>query len=55
MVLTIQTRSVYGNDLHYPTNDDARLVCALLGTKTIPDWAVRLLVNGYGHTVEEQS
>lgn len=36
MIIYVEIRSVYGNDLIYPVCDKAQALCRLLGTKTIP-------------------
>lgn len=37
MFITVQMRSVYGNDLVYPMDDAARLFAKLTGSKTFND------------------
>ena len=37
----VELRDVYGNTLLYPVNKPAQLFCNLLGTKTIPQWALK--------------
>lgn len=46
--ITIEIRSVYGNDTIYPACAHSRFLCALMGTKTITREKLRLIrANGY--------
>ena len=50
MVITVSVRSVYGNDLVYPADDQAALFAALIGVKTFNAVQVRT-IRALGYTV----
>ena len=35
MIVTVEQRTVWGNDLYYPINELAKKFCELLGVKTL--------------------
>ena len=45
MYIEYSIKNRYGNDLMYPENSWADLICAIAGTKTITDSLLRLLEN----------
>ena len=57
MKILITVKEKYGNELLYPLNDTAKLICKLLGTKTIAKEKVKPLEDlGYRVTMSyEQS
>ena len=57
MKILITVKEKYGNELLYPLNDTAKLICKLLGTKTIAKDKVKSLEDlGYKVTMSyEQS
>ena len=57
MQVLITVKERYGNELLYPLNDTAKLICKLLGTKTIAKEKVKPLEDlGYRVTMSyEQS
>ena len=57
MKILITVKEKYGNELLYPLNDTAKLICKLLGTKTIAKDKVKPLEDlGYRVTMSyEQS
>ena len=57
MKILITVKEKYGNELLYPLNDTAKLICTLLGTKTIAKDKVKPLEDlGYRVTMSyEQS
>ena len=42
----------YGKDQRYPVSVDARMLCALMGTKTLTASALTILAR-HGHRVEQ--
>ena len=51
MQLHIKIENKYGNDLIYPCCDNSKLICQLLGTKTIPNDKAKILKElGYTFT-----
>jgi hypothetical protein len=52
MKILITVKEKYGNELLYPLNDTAKLICVLLGTKTIPKDKIKTLEDlGYRITM----
>ena len=46
------TKNVWGNELRYPITRDAKLVCELMGTKTLTDIGLHVLER-YGITAAD--
>lgn len=51
MKISYSTKSVYGNDNHYPVSDDAKTICKLTGRKTLTERDIAILTEA-GHEVE---
>lgn len=51
--LTVEIKSVYGNELIYPACDTSRVLCRLMGKKTLSDNDVKQLKSiGYTFKVK---
>lgn len=50
MEIQVSVRNVYGRELIYPENDAARLLCQLVGTKTLSRDQLRL-ARELGHEI----
>jgi len=56
MNLTIELKTVYGNDLIYPVCDKAKKLCSLTNQKTFSQFAIQKLKElGYTFTQKELS
>ncbi len=50
MTMTIKIKNVYGNELVYPADETAKKFADLLGTKTLPHWAL-CKIEALGYTI----
>ena len=56
MNLTIEIKSVYGNELIYPVCNQALKLCSLTGQKTFKKSSIRILKElGYSFTQKEKA
>ena len=56
MNLTIELKTVYGNDLIYPVCDKAKKLCQITNQKTFSQFAIQKLKEvGYTFTQKEKS
>ena len=48
MNITYYVKTIYGEDRRYPVSEDAKMLCALMGTKTLTTSALVILTqHGY--------
>ena len=52
-IIKLKIKSHYGKTSYYPTCEDGRTMVRILGTKTLPDWAM-LEFNRLGYVFEEE-
>lgn len=48
MNITYYVKTIYGEDRRYPVSEDAKMICALMGTKTLTISALTIL-HRYGY------
>ena len=54
MHITVKVKNVYGNDLVYPVDENARTFARLVGAKTLNRWQLSL-IKGLGYEIDVES